>query len=81
MKGGILLALGYESTRFTRDIDFSTEIMLQNFDVEAFIAKFDAALVDTIDQLEYDIDPGFPRWLLPIADIGSTMGIRPRIRP
>ena len=22
-----------------------------------------------------------PRWLLPIADNGSTMGIRPRIRP
>ena len=56
MKGGILLALGYESTRFTRDIDFSTEIMLQEFNVEEFIAKFDAALVDTIDQLEYDID-------------------------
>ena len=56
MKGGILLALEYESTRFTRDIDFSTEIMLKNFDVEAFIAKFDAALVEIIDQLEYDID-------------------------
>jgi hypothetical protein len=25
--------------------------------------------------------PGFPRWLLPIADNDSTMGIRPRIRP
>ncbi len=26
-------------------------------------------------------NPGFPRWLLPIADNGSTMGIRLRIRP
>ena len=25
--------------------------------------------------------PGFPRWLLPIADNGNTMGIRPRNRP
>ena len=25
--------------------------------------------------------PGFPRWLLPIADNGSSMGIRTRIRP
>ncbi len=24
--------------------------------------------------------PGLPKWLLPIADKGSTMGIRPRIR-
>jgi hypothetical protein len=26
-------------------------------------------------------EPGFPGWLLPIADSGSTMGIRPQIRP
>ncbi len=25
--------------------------------------------------------PVFPRWLLPIADNGSTMGIRTRFRP
>ncbi len=25
--------------------------------------------------------PGFPRWLLPIADNGRTMGIRTRFRP
>ena len=25
--------------------------------------------------------PGFPRWLSQVADNGSTMGIRPRIRP
>ncbi len=25
--------------------------------------------------------PRFPRWLPPVADNGSTMGIRPRIRP
>ena len=26
-------------------------------------------------------DPRYPRWLLPVANIGSTMGIRQRIRP
>ena len=34
MKGGILLALGYESTRFTTDIDFSSEKQLKEFNVE-----------------------------------------------
>ena len=27
------------------------------------------------------LKPGFSRWLLPIADNGNTMGIRPRNRP
>ena len=36
MKGGILLALGYESTRFTRDIDFSTEITSVRLKIEKF---------------------------------------------
>ena len=62
MKGGILLALGYESTRFTRDIDFSTEQKLDNFDVEAFINRFDAALVDAVDKLEYGVDCVVQGW-------------------
>lgn len=56
MKGGILLALSYESTRFTRDIDFSSEIMLHEFDAGAFFSDFDAALVEAVDKLGYDIN-------------------------
>ena len=56
MKGGILLALGYRSTRFTRDIDFSTETKLEDFDVEAFVQKFDHAVVTAVDRLDYGID-------------------------
>lgn len=56
MKGGILIALRYESTRFTRDIDFSSDIMLHEFDAESFIEGFDAALVEAVDKLEYDVD-------------------------
>lgn len=62
MKGGILLALGYASTRFTRDIDFSTEQTPAEFDIEDFIAKFDNALVDASDKLPYDIDCRLQGW-------------------
>lgn len=56
MKGGILLALGYSSTRFTRDIDFSTEQSPAEFDIEGFIARFDEALTHATDKNSYDID-------------------------
>jgi hypothetical protein len=56
MKGGILLALGYASTRFTRDIDFSTERMPAQFNIEEFITRFDKALADAADKIPYDID-------------------------
>lgn len=62
MKGGILLALVYESTRFTRDIDFSTEQKLDKFDAEAFINRFDAALVDAVNKLEYGVDCVVQGW-------------------
>lgn len=62
MKGGILLALGYESTRFTRDIDFSTEQTLNEFNAKDFIARFAAALVESVDKLQYDIDCRVQGW-------------------
>lgn len=62
MKGGILLALGYASTRFTRDVDFSTERMPAEFNIEDFIARFDNALADATDKLPYDIDCRIQGW-------------------
>lgn len=62
MKGGILLALGYASTRFTRDIDFSTEQMPTEFKIEDFIARFDNALAAATDKLPYDIDCRIQGW-------------------
>jgi hypothetical protein len=62
MKGGILLALGYSSTRFTRDIDFSTDQCPADFDIEGFIAKFDEALVGATERTSYDIDCRIQRW-------------------
>ncbi len=56
MKGGILLALGYESTRYTKDIDFSTEKTLKEFDIESFISELRSALIEAVEQLNYGLD-------------------------
>lgn len=56
MKGAILLALGYESTRFTKDIDFSTATKRKDFDVDGFRSQFETALVRAVEQLDYGLD-------------------------
>jgi predicted nucleotidyltransferase component of viral defense system len=56
MKGGMLLALGYESTRYTKDIDFSTEKTLNEFDIQAFIEELKNALLDAVVSLNYGLD-------------------------
>ncbi len=56
MKGGILLALGYESTRYTKDIDFSTAKTLKEFDIETFIQELKGALVEAVESLDYGLD-------------------------
>ena len=56
MKGGILLALGYESTRYTKDIDFSTAKTLKEFELETFIQELQSALVDAVESLDYGLD-------------------------
>lgn len=56
MKGGILMALHYESPRFTTDIDFSTP---QTFDEELekeVVQRMKEALGSTPERLGYDID-------------------------
>jgi len=44
MKGGLLLAVRYHSSRFTRDIDFSTSKRLQEVDLPALLATIAEAL-------------------------------------
>ena len=56
MKGGILLALGYESTRYTKDIDFSTAKTLQEFDLATFIQELKGALVEAVESLDHGLD-------------------------
>lgn len=44
MKGGILLAIRYQSSRFTKDVDFSTQRKLQDVDLPTFIGQMGQAL-------------------------------------
>lgn len=56
MKGGLLLALAYASTRYTRDIDFSTAQTLAEFDRSAFVSALDTALLQAVNSLDYGLD-------------------------
>ena len=55
MKGGILLAIRYQSSRFTRDIDFSTPKRFQDVDLPAFLKTFEAALEPVSAENEYGL--------------------------
>jgi len=56
MKGGILLAVRYQSVRFTKDIDFSTSMKLSEINPDEVQRRLDAALRLTVEALEYDLD-------------------------
>ncbi len=56
MKGAILLALRYESTRYTRDIDFSTRQMFSQFNESAFLQEFNKRLALAVEELDYELD-------------------------
>lgn len=55
MKGGILLAIRYKSSRFTKDIDFSTTERFQNVDRDAFLRAFEDALDPVSADNEYGL--------------------------
>lgn len=56
MKGGVLLALGYRSQRYTRDIDFSTPAKLDDFDQEWFREALEEGLLYAVENLGYGLD-------------------------
>lgn len=62
MKGGILLSLAYEGSRFTKDIDFSTPRTLKELDIQEFIRKFESALGRAVEQLDYGLDCIVQSW-------------------
>lgn len=53
MKGGLLLAIRYDSTRFTRDLDFSTSERYVKADAETLLTELEAGLVTAEDRLSY----------------------------
>lgn len=56
LKGGILMALCYESSRFTRDIDFSQKEKYQQGDEAKLLKELSDALTLTVDDNEYGLD-------------------------
>lgn len=56
MKGGMLLAIRYHSSRFTKDIDFSTEQKYADFDQEKFLNEFRSNLTWAVEDLDYALD-------------------------
>jgi len=62
LKGGILLALNYESTRYTRDIDFSIEKKIEEVDVQEILGKLSQELVESVNELNYGTDCAIQGW-------------------
>ena len=56
IKGGILLAIRYDSSRYTRDIDFSTPEQYSEFDRAAFVSEFTENLARAVEELDYGLD-------------------------
>ena len=56
IKGGILLALRYNSPRHTTDVDFSTSLKYTDFDQDDFESEFSTSLAKTVELLEYGLD-------------------------
>lgn len=88
MKGGLLMAIRYESTRFTRDIDFSTLEKHRQADEVALLAELDEQLVWANEHLSYDticlrqnakLNPKWPEASFPTLQI--SIGYAPRSNP
>ena len=56
MKGGILLAIEFNSTRHTKDIDFSTDEKVGTFSEEVFITELSENLNSSVNELDYALD-------------------------
>lgn len=56
IKGGILLAILYGSSRYTRDIDFSTTQLHKDFDEENFLDELETQLANSVEILDYKLD-------------------------
>lgn len=56
VKGGVLLAIKYRSTRFTKDVDFSTSEKYDSFDKDKFLFELEYNLAIAVEKLPYDLD-------------------------
>jgi predicted nucleotidyltransferase component of viral defense system len=56
IKGGILLAVRYQSHRYTKDIDFSTSKKLDEIDPDQIKDALNKSFIGTAEELEYELD-------------------------
>ena len=56
IKGGILLAIRYQSHRYTKDIDFSTSQLLDDIDKDEITKKLNESMAVISEQLDYDME-------------------------
>lgn len=56
MKGGILLAIKYQSDRHTTDIDFSTTCKVADLQIDKVLAELEQGLALAVEALEYSLD-------------------------
>lgn len=80
MKGGILLALRYRSSRFTKDIDFSTSLTRADLVPENIRDEFTKALPLAGEGLDYGLDCAVQKFEIMPPNEGATFpSIRMRI--
>ncbi|MEJ2406251.1 MAG: nucleotidyl transferase AbiEii/AbiGii toxin family protein, partial [Candidatus Thiodiazotropha sp.] len=56
IKGGILLAIRYQSHRYTKDIDFSTSLLLGDIDKDETAEKLDKSMALMSEAFEYEME-------------------------
>jgi len=88
IKGGLLMAIRYDSTRFTRDVDFSTSEKYRKAEEESLLRELEIQLDRVNDQLQYDtmcllqsakLNPKAPSASFPTLKI--SIGYAPRSNP
>lgn len=56
LKGGLLLAIQYQSRRYTKDIDFSTKSRYSDFNTDYFLSELQKGLNSACAKLPYETD-------------------------
>lgn len=79
VKGGVLLAIKFASTRFTKDIDFSTSEQYINFDKDKYMSELSENLALAVELLPYDLDCRIQSHELRPKAIGTFPTLKTRI--
>ena len=81
LKGGILHALRFHNTRFTKDADFTAGSIFEDFDTELFLQELDKMLGEAVQALNYNLDCRVQshKWMNPDHENPTRAGLKVRI--